>query len=216
MRDLIDNIPSTELKNVSAGIYPSLGWYVASIAQGTDTYPTLQLVYDYKRDTWTVFDYATGLATAPLLYGDFYDTNGNQLLYGAMPDAGASGHLHIWDMVSGADDDGSEIRAWFDTKAFGAGAPGMAKVSSRIALLCQQAAVSMDISVFRNREAAAHNTRTISLDYPEEWKRYSLSSADQASKSLQYRFDYTGTPQLVIAGLLFEMNQLGARMGKVW
>lgn len=214
IRNLIDNIPKSQLKNVAAAIDAEHGWYIATIAQNSDTHPSLRIIYNYKTGTWHVDSFPSALQ-APTFMGDFYDSNGAPLHYGVFSDQGGSQHKHVYNLMSGLDDDGAAIDAYFVTKAFGLGAEGMMKAGRRVSVRCPQTAAEATMGWLLDGSSSMHKSgRLVSLYFPEEWKRYSLSSADQLASSSQLKFAYAGMPALDVQGLIFE-NVTSRRMGVV-
>jgi len=131
IRNLIDKIPKAQLKNVAAAIDAEHGWYIATIAQDSDAFPSLRIIYNYKTGAWHVDDFPSALE-APTFMGDFYGADGAPLLYGVFSDRGGSQHQHVYDLMNGLTDDGAAIYAYFTTKAFGMGAEGMMKAGRRV------------------------------------------------------------------------------------
>jgi len=214
IRNLIDNIPKSQLKNVTAAIDAKRGWYIATIAQGSDTFPSLRIIYNYKTGTWHVDEFPSALK-APTFMGDFYDSNGASLLYGVFSDQGGSQHKHVYDLMNGLSDDGTAIDAYFVGKAFGLGAEGMMKAGRRVSVRCPQTAAEATMGWLLDGSSSMHKGgRVVSLYFPEEWKRYTLSSADQLASTLQYKFAYAGMPALEVQGLIFE-SVASRRMGVV-
>lgn len=214
IRNLIDNIPKAQLKNVTASVDARQGWYIATIAQNSDTHPSLRIIHNYKTGAWHVDDFPSALQ-APTFMGDFYDSNGAPLRYGVFSDQGGSQHKHVYDLLAGLKDDGAAIDAYFVTKAFGMGAEGFMKAGRRVQINCQQTAAEATIGWLLNGGSSLHRGgRSVSLYHPEQWKRYSLSSADQLASTLQLKFAYSGAPALDVEGVIFE-TVATKRMGKV-
>lgn len=214
IRDLIDKIPKSQLKNVVAAIDAARGWYIATIAQDSDTHPSLRIIYNYKTGTWHVDSFPSALG-APTFMGDFYDSDGAPLLYGVFSDQGGTEHRHVYDLMSGLTDDGAAIDAYFITKAFGLGVEGMLKAGRRVQINCAQTAAEATIGWLLDGGSSLHNGgRAVSLYLPEMWKRYNLSSADQLASTLQLKFAYSGAPALDVQGVIFE-SLASRRMGVV-
>ena len=197
VKDLVDRIPKSRLDEVVGAVYPSLGWYVASISVDEDESNTHLLVYNYKTKAWAVFQYFEN-TISPTFIGDFFDTTSSPLLYAVYTNG------HIYNMLSGLTDDGTPISAEIIFKAWGWSADALYKGIRHLQVLCSTVAASLTAQLRRNLTSTTHKSRVISLNVPNPWKRLNLSNTDQLASLVQLRLLYSGVPEIDISGLAFE------------
>lgn len=206
VRTFIDNIAATEKSQVVAGIYPRLGLYVAAIPQGTAGGGNEKLlVYNYRSDSWTAFDYPS--STAPKVIGDFYDENFNQLLY-----AGFGSDGLIYDIVSGTSDDGAAIQGSFRTKDFMALGRGLGLI--RVGLLSDRSTGTTSLKLYLDGSDTAFKTRSISLDTGSMWRWFAHGNSQNIAPTLGVQFTHSGTDDFEFSGMVLE-GEVFDRFGTV-
>jgi hypothetical protein len=78
---------------------------------------------------------------------------------------------------------------------------------SRVALAAQQYAEQITLSWLH--EGTTLNTRTVSLDYPERWKVYALSTRQGAKADTRLKIDYTGATAIELEGWSVDADSIG-------
>lgn len=198
LRTIIDSLDPDLLIYATAAVYPELNWYVLAIPG----YP--ELIYNYKTDAWTLVPTRAGIT----VLGEMFDADYQPVIYAA-DDAG---YVYLFnDTTYGYDDDGATvggtIQATLTSKPLDAQMP-MSKASiTRLGLLCAQYSEQVTLSWIN--ESSVIKTRTVSLDYPERWKVYALSTMQGAKAHTRLKLDYSGATAIEIEAYAVDMESLG-------
>lgn len=206
VRPFLNNIPDDLEEYVVGAVYPNLNWYVLSVPQAADGNNAIVLVYNYKYGTWATFTHPTD---APQFLSNFFDTDYQHLLYATFYD----GHIYQYNDESYGTDWGNAIDAVVRFKKDDFGYPGVRKFFKEIWLLTSDVSGgSIGIEVFRDDVATAVVDRTASLDYPNSaWKAYKAMSSRYPGSTLDLRLTYSGTQQIDLDGIHFEVGLMPRR-----
>lgn len=197
LRDILDSVDASALRSSFGYIFPELSWYVLVIPG------VAELVYNYRTDAWCEVPTAAGLQ----VLGDYFDSNFVQQVYAA--DDG--GYVYRFaDPTYGYDDHGGSvgvpIDALFETKPIDVGDPASRHAISRLHILCEQYAEEVDLAWLH--EGDVLKNRTVSLDYPERWKTYALSTLQGAKPHTRLLFRYTGQTAIDVEGYAVDVESL--------
>lgn len=196
VRTLIDNIDPSEKSQVIAALYPRLSQYRASIPQGAAGGGfKKELVYNYKADSWTVFDYPD--SSAPSIYGQVADEDYQTLIYSGF---GADGL--IYDLVSNNSDDGAAIQGLIRPARLGLAARGKQFGLQGGLLLCPRTTGTVTVRAFLDGATAAQNSRAVSLDLADEWKPFNLNILDKLGTTLDFELVHSGTDEFSVSALV--------------
>lgn len=197
LRTILDSVTPAALENSIGVVYPELNWYILVIPG------VAELIYNYKTDAWTEVPTSAGMQVV----GEYFDANYVQQIYAA-DDAGFL--YRFQDSTYNYDDDGTTlgnaITAQFETKPLYSDDPASRSVISRLHLLCNDYAEQITLDWMH--EGSAVKTRTVSLDYPERWKSYALSTLQAARPHTRLRATYTGALPIEIEGFAVDMDSL--------
>ena len=223
IRTVLDSIPESYKPRVVGAVYPRLGWYLLSVPtaesevfenwiEGSELPEMKLLVFNYREQAWASFDYAS---SAPIVMGDFYDSEKEPRLYGAF-----SGIRFIYDLTDPDqlnDDptdlvtDAANITCSFRTKALDFNQPGKLHAVKSVAVMCNDTGADSTWRLYRDIEATASKERTDVALYSasgRRWKRGALSAMTKKSYQTAFEMEYTGYPDITVEGVLIE--------GSVW
>lgn len=202
----LENVPDDLEEYVVGAVFPKLNWYVLALPQAAGGNNAIVLVYNYKFGTWTVFDHPSD---APQFIGDFFDDNYGHILYATFYD----GHLYHYNDETYGTDWGTNIEAVLRTKKDDFDYPGYRKFFRELWMLIPDVSGGqIKIEVFRDDVATAVIDRMASLDYPESaWKGYRVRHGRYPGSTMDLRLTYTGTTQLDLDALHFELGLLRRR-----
>jgi hypothetical protein len=193
--DLLDRINPAAHDAVAAGISPQETTYYLHLPLDSATTPSHTLAYNWDNDTWAVMQWNSNTA-APVWMDTTVSTTGAEVLYGIF-----SGGLRIQNMLSGTDDNGTDITAYFDTKAFGFENDSMQHGVRRLSVSLYPAkAANLTVSVIRDADGTLYKSRTVSIN-SDGWKTVGISTMDELHSLTQFRVSYTGKTGLRCAGL---------------
>jgi hypothetical protein len=203
IRTLLDSLPAAYKSTAVAAIYPRLGWYVCSLQTAADGSRSL-VVYNYRTDAWTVFGYGTGNATAPSVLADFFDTNGQRLLYGSF------GGTTLYDMVGSnfLDDYLTEYLVRVRTGDLVDGGRDLAL--KNVAIASNKSTGLVDLGVFINGDRDTDITQAfkyrqnLEMYVDQEWRTFNLSTMQKYSPTLAVQLHHTGNDDLEISGIMLE------------
>jgi hypothetical protein len=203
IRTLLDSLPAAYKSTAVAAIYPRLGWYVCSLQTAADGSRSM-VVYNYHTDAWTVFGYGTGNTTAPSVLADFFDTNGQRLLYGAF------GSTTLYDMVGPnfLDDYLTEYEVRVRTGDLVDG--GMDLALRNVAVASNKSTGLVSLGVFINGARSTDVTQAykyrqnLEMYVDQEWRTFNLATMKKYSPSLAAQLHHTGNDDLEIYGIMLE------------
>lgn len=199
LEEILAGATAAQLESAVAAVYPALSWYVLVIPGYAE------MAYNYKTDSWTTFSTAAGISHLAEHFDDDFkkevftvDTAGNLYRFN--------------DVEYNYDDDdsslGNAITATFTTKDLDFGAPGTVGVALRTYLLSEQYSEEIDLE-WQTFDGTSINARTVSLDFPEAWKMYSLSTRRQAKAHTQLKVTYTGATRIELQGWGVDGSSIG-------
>ena len=208
IRDLVDGIDLTYASRIVSAIDSKKGWYMSIIPSASATTPDKVAVYNYREDTWSIFDYkmANGSMGAPTWIADFFDTSGANIIYGNLQGGDEDSVLQY---NIGTNDDGRDITSTFTTKSFGYDKEDIMKfmkdISIQSSIVDQQAVVTLlkDNSVVSDLGA-----KTYEMSGGVLWKRVPLANNGDPAVSMALKFSVTGVKQLEILGITFKIVDL--------
>lgn len=201
VRRILDRIPAAMKEYAVGSIDPAHGEYHLAVSQGSLTQNELELVYNYKTDSWSYFD-ITGSGVAYI--GLFYDTNYAQVFYGALYD----NHIYQLDDPTQTSDDGVAIVCQIQPRAFTA--QGRNIGVRHFSLLTPG---MTENATFRTYDAKDNllGSRTVSLEGNEEWKQYNFDGVADLKSYLQPEIEYTGLTQFELEGILLDLKESARR-----
>jgi hypothetical protein len=202
IKDILASITDDEKENVVAWVHPELSWYCATVPTGGDNKMDLTLVYDYKARTWTTFKYANP-DDSPAFCGEFFDNDLGRILYCAFYD----GHVYQWQ--NGQTDDGTNYTCTFRGKSFGYDSHAVLKAMRRLHVQVPTIAEDLIVNLYRDQDAAAISTRTVSLNVGREWKRTNVTNIRDLGAVVSVEFSYAGDQDFEIDGIAFEIVKTG-------
>jgi hypothetical protein len=219
VREELDEIAEDEREQVFAAVLPEKNWYLALLPTGKI------LCYNYKTNAWAVW-------TTTYDYGFITDGYDDELVpkvygchgswYGDSPPALGAGRFppnHAWEFDYGLQDDLDSrgpyaIDASFLTKAHAFEGEGMGKAVRGAGLLMPTYSAEATLGTVLDTSGSVTKSRTVSLNVPRFWKRYSLSDINNLGRHVQLKLTYSGTPQIEIEGYALEVierERLGRR-----
>lgn len=211
MRDTLDLIPDSEAHHVCAAIFPALNWYIASIPQDTSGYNSKVVVYNYKTDSWTIFDHGNdGSVYAPQYISDFYDENLEQVLYSTTYDGNVYQYCdpdYNYDYYDGVE---YPIEAEFVGRADDYGAVGYRKFFRELwANIPKVSGGTINLTAYYDEDTTPSYTRSASLDIDDAaWKAFKLPTHDHPATLLRYGIEYEGPDPISLEGIHVEVGTL--------
>lgn len=197
LQTILADLDPTTLEYATATVFPDRNWYVCVIP-GVAT-----VVYNYKTDAWAEFTHNAALQGV----FDHFTDDFLQDLY-ATDDAGYI--YRFADETYNHDDVGlatGVITAVLESKPQEAGNPGAYAVMSRVYLAAQQYAE--EITLEWQHEGTTLNSRTVSLDWPERWKVYALSTRQGAKADTRLVIGYEGVTMIELEGWAVDGDSIG-------
>jgi hypothetical protein len=198
LQAILAALDPTTLEFATATVFPGLNWYVCVIP-GVAT-----VVYNYKTDAWAEFTHEAALQGV----FDHFTDDFVQDLY-AVDDAGYV--YRFADETYNYDDNGATtggaVTATLVSKPQEAGNPGAYAVMSRVYLAAQAYAEEIVLSWLH--EAAVLNSRAVSLNYPERWKVYALSTRQGAKADVRFKIAYSGATRIELEGWAVDADSVG-------
>lgn len=198
LQNILAALDPDMLEFATATVFPSRNWYVL-IIPGTAT-----VIYNYKTDAWAEFTHEAALQGV----FDHFDNEFIQEMY-ATDDAGFV--YKFADETYNYDDDGATtmlpISCTLISKPQEAGNPGSYAVMNRVYLAAQQYAETITLSWLH--ETTVINTRTVSLDWAERWKTYSLATRQGAKADTRFKVAYTGATRIELEGWAVDGDSVG-------
>lgn len=201
IRPYLEAIPESARDRVVSYVVPSEGWYVTTVPQDESDGFDVELIFNYKKNTWQTCKRAK--LGAPVFAGEFVDENFNRIQYGCF-DSG-----HLYQLHTGNDDDGEPIVAKLRTKDFGFDSNNVLKWLRRLHLLCDTVAENVIIRLYRDEGAAPLSSREVSLAQLRPWKRMGLSSKGRPGATVAVEVEYDGESPLDVNALSFELVNTG-------
>jgi len=199
LEEILKTATAAQLSTSFAAVYPALNWYCLTIPG------VAELTYNYKTNAWVKMSTLAGISFMAEHFDDDYlkqlyttDTSGNVYLFN--------------DPTYNYDDDdttiGNAITAYFITKDMGdkTGEASVA-VMYRVHLLAEQYAENITLA-WQRSDGTEINSRTVSLDYDEPWKTYSLSTRRQAKAHTRLKVTYTGAAQIELQGFAVDTDSI--------
>jgi len=208
IRDIVDGVSLSAASRVMGAIDSKKSWYMALIPSGGATEPNKVVVYNYRDDTWTTFDYlmANGSVGAPGWMVDFFDTDGATILYSNLQGGDEDSVLQ---MNVGVDDDGRDITTEAITKSFGYDKEDVVKIMKDIAV--QMTIADQDVEVALLLDEGTVSTlgeKNVSLTDGRLWKRVPLANNGDPAVSIALRLQTSGQKALECLGLSFTIIDL--------
>ena len=212
MRDTLDRIPDSMAHKVVAAIVPSLSQYMAAIPQDESGYNWKVVVYNYKTDSWTIYDHGDdGDEYAPQFLSDFFDENLEHVLYSTHYD----GNVYQYCDPDHETDFEEElpIEAEYVSRADDYGAPGFRKFFRELwANVPRVSGGAATISAWYDEDTTASYSRTASLDIEDSaWKVFKLPTHDHPATLLRFGFKYEGPDHISIDGFHVSVGVLERR-----
>lgn len=200
IRTTLEAIPSSLRERAVSYIVPSEGWYVTTIPQDELTGFDLEVVYNYKTNTWQTF--TRGSLGAPFFAGEYADVDFNRIEY-AVFDSG-----HLYQINTGNQDDGVAITAKIRTKSFGFEGNNLLKWLRKLHILCDSIAENLTVRIYRDEETTALSSREIYLLTQRPWKRVGISNRGLLGATISIELEYSGRQPFEINALAFELIQM--------
>jgi hypothetical protein len=208
IRDLVDGIDLAYADRIVAAIDSKKGWYMALVPSAGATEPNVIVVYNYKDDSWTIFDYALDDSNtgAPGWMADFFDTNGDSLIYCNL-DGGDEDS--VFQLNSGLSDDGRDIVAYITTKSFGFDKEDILKIMKNIAVQATITDAEVTASLLLDEGTVSDlGPKSFSLSGGRLWKRAPLANNGDPAVSIALKLEVSLQKQLEILGLMFKIVDL--------
>jgi hypothetical protein len=198
LEEILASATAAQLSSAFAAVLPALNWYCLVIPG------VAELAYNYKTNAWCELSTLSGISFMAEHFNDDYLKE----LY----TTDDSGNLYRFNDVSyNYDDDdsslGNAITATFTTKDMGGGEEASVAVMYRVHLLAEQYAENVTLA-WQQSDGTEINSRTVSLDWAEEWKTYSLSTRRQAKAHTQLKLTYSGATQIEIQGFAVDLDSI--------
>jgi hypothetical protein len=197
LEEILSSATAAQLSSAFAAVYPELNWYCLVIPG------VAELIYNYKDNAWMQVSTLSGISHM----AEHFDDDYLKEIY----TSDVSGNVYRFNDVSYAYDDddttiGNAITATFTTKDMGDGQANVV-VMYRVHLLTEQYTedITLDWQTF---DGTSLNSRTVSLDWPEAWKTYSLSTRRQAKPHTRLKVTYTGATQIEIQGFAVDVDAI--------
>jgi hypothetical protein len=208
VRDLVDGIDLTYATRIVSSIDAKKGWYLSIVPSAGASEPDKLLVYNYRDDAWTIFDYEMADANdgAPSWIADFFDSTGASTLYGNLQGGDEDS---VFEFNTGVNDDGRNITASFTTKSFGYDKEDIMKfmkdISVQASIIDQNAVVTL---LKDNNVVSDLGAKTYSLSGGRLWKRVPLANNGDPAVSMAFKFAITGTKACEVLGISFKIVDL--------
>lgn len=201
INEFLDQIPTDEIDNLSAEIFPKRDIYVVTVPQTSGT--PVVLAYNYKDEAWSQFAYEN----PPVYITEGYDLDDTRLIYALMEDG------HVWELFDedAAGDDGADIEYTWTSKGFTADNPILTTFLKSISLLTTQTALTGTLEVLEDGKTAATNSCAAYLySARSQWKTFPLHTLTLSSgaRYIQIRFTCNNLPASTrMYGMLLELMQ---------
>ncbi len=207
VREAVDSIDLAYAYKITAAVDRKKGWYLANVPLDGATSPNAILVYNYRDDSWSIFDYTLDDATTggPGFIADFYSDDGTALIYCNL-DGGDEDS--IFQLNTGNDDDGRDIVGYFRTKSFGYDKEDVAKFMKNIGIQATVANIDLNVSLYGDGVITAMGEKTLNLAEAGLWKRVPLSNAGDPATSIALHVEATTSEALEVLGLMFKIVDL--------
>lgn len=211
LRDTLDAVPDSMAHKVVGAIFPSLSWYVASIPQDETGYNKKVVVYNYKSDSWAIFDHGdNGDEYAPQFISDFFDENLEQVLYSTHYDGNVYQYAdpdYGYDNLSNTE---QLIEAEWVSRADDFGAVGYRKFFRELwANIPRVSGGSITLLAYYDEDTTASYSRTASLDIENAgWKAFKFPTHDHPATLLRFGVRYEGVTSISLDGLHVEVGTL--------
>jgi hypothetical protein len=166
------------------------------------------LVFNYKEETWTTFLWTTkaGNYLTPGFMAEFYDTDGQQIIYGNLREELTDIFEFFTDATT---DDGKPIRCVLYTKYFGTDSQPTLKYMRRCALHTNPQAAYIEFTLFGDDAESLSGPVDVYLLGGRRWKRFPLSNNGKPAASLCLRAVYEEAPNVEITGIAFDLVDTG-------
>lgn len=208
LKSRLARIPDTRKQYIVAAVDPTRDLYLVSIPLDAGSDNVELLAYNYKNDAWAPQAISGGKAFAAM--ADMWGVDFNRLLYVSPYDS------KLYQLFSGDVDDtnaGAAITATFKGKriAPGAGGPGVLRSVRRAYI--QADAIPNDpnitLEVYRDGEAAAAKSRTVTLAQPtaglsRRMHPVNLSTLTKPGATIALGGSYSGADPIEIESLAVE------------
>lgn len=208
VRTLIDGIDLTYASRMVAAIDKKKGWYMCLVPSDGATRPDLLLVYNYRDDSWTIFDYLLANAStgSPYWLGNFYDSSGEELIYSNM--AGGD-EDSVFQLFVGTSDDNRNITAYVTTKSYGFDKEDILKFMKDISTQMTIADQTVTATLLKDSGTVSDlGAKDYSLSGGRLWKRVPLANNGDPAVSMALKLSVTGKKQLEILGITFKIVDL--------
>lgn len=196
VRKTLETVATSQREFAVGAIYPRLNQYRLSVAANGATSHNTELIYNYRDNAWTVFEYS---GAAPHVYGDFYASDYEQLLYSGI---GSDGY--VYDLNSGTSDDGAAINGRFRSRYFQiageSGKLGLQLAVRQIMLHCVRSVHSATIELFLDSDNDPYVSRTISLTDSKDWRPRSISNLRRKATAVAWAMEHSGTDGFEVYG----------------
>jgi hypothetical protein len=208
VRDIISNISSDDYDIMQADIYMEEGWYICGIPSNGAV--TSWLAYNYRTGDWHTMTWDPSLG-APQWIRGIPDINGKPIMYGAHSGSAYKGHLFQEFDTEQAEDFGFDIACTLKTKNYGFNTEDSMKFMKDVQILISSTGVaeSMTVTLFRDDDAVAEDTASVSTYSGKMWKRIPVANPGYPGTFLSLKLDYSGDADFNIEGLGFKIVDLG-------
>jgi len=164
----------------------------------------ITVVYNYKTDAWAEFTHRANVQAifdhfTDDFVQDLYVTDDQGFLYRFADETYRYDDSHTAT--------GQSIICSLISKPQEAGNPGAYAIMSRVYLAAQ--AYSEFITLSWLHEDTILNTKVKSLDFPERWKTYALSTRQGAKADVRFKIDYTGATMIELEGWAVDGDSVG-------
>jgi hypothetical protein len=204
VRTLLDSLPAAYKSAAVSAIYPRYGWYLCSLQTASNGARTM-LVYSYRTNAWSVFEYTPDLGVAPSVMADFYDSNGERQLYAAFSGS------RVYDIAPAdvyLDDWVDEITRRLRTGDMSDG--GKELFLRRVSILSNKNVGQLSLAAFINglRDTTISNGSSyrsaLSMYLDTEWKAYNLSTFKRHVTSIAVQLEHTSGDYVEISGITMD------------
>lgn len=212
IRDIVDSIDSSNYHLIQSIINPKENWYATIIPYGGSD-PDLMVVYNYKDETWTTFEWKQGDDTygCPQIIADFFDSAGQHIFYGNLGGGDEDAIFKFFDSTANSDLD-KNIECEAITKFFGTDSPESLKFMRQVGVQGTIVADYLTASLLGDNNVVKSGPVDVYMYGGRNWKRFPLANNGNCDTILAVKLEYDGQPELEILGISFDVIDTGRRV----
>jgi hypothetical protein len=213
IRDIVDGIDESYYYKIISIIDSANSRYFTLVPYN-DTVNNLAVSYNYKDETWTLFDWTQEDAAqgAPQFFADFYDSDGVHIFYGNMGGGGEDDINQFFDENANTDL-GLPIQCSATTKYYGTDVQDTLKYMRRVSVQGSVVPENLTATLLGDNAEVKKGPVDVYMYPGRNWKRFPLANNGNLAASIAIKFDYAGTQALDLMAIGFDLVDTGRKVG---